>query len=146
MILHKQGRFHIGAFSFALPDPICLNPAPALESENGLELWDPDTGLTISILAQEGDSDTRRALEELRETFRPLSEVEPVEMQGLSGHRMLYFLTDTAYCEYRFTLPEDAGPLNALSVVAFLRGEPADAERILEHPAFQALINSLRRA
>lgn len=146
MILHKQGRFHIGAFSFIFPDSIYLNPMPPLESENGLELCDPDVGLTVSILGQESDCDSRKALEELLETFHAMSEIQPVQIQNLSGHRMLYFLTDTAYCEYRFTLPEDAGEPNALSIVAFLQGEPADAERILEHPAFQALINSLRRA
>lgn len=142
MILHRNSRFHIGRFSFSLPDDVYLNTIPDVQIENGLELVTPDEQLTIALIGEDSEEGALEGLEQLLETFQPLSDIEPVSLNGLGGYCMYYYLKKDAYCEYRFELPEGEEGVNMISLLITTCNDSSVIQKITEHPSIRDLLRS----
>ena len=87
MLLYKNGRFHTGKASFALPDGFYLESDIELTEGSALCAWDPERKY---LFRWQHFRDGEGSARELQKWFlpdsglTPLSEVVPVSIYGLS--------------------------------------------------------------
>lgn len=135
MLLYKNGRFHIGKASFALPDGFYLESDIELTEGSALCAWDPERKY---LFRWQYFHDCEGSARELQKWFlpdsglTPLSEVVPVSIYGLTGHMVLYRSYRPRYCEVRL----DLGAGEELSLMVETR--EGRAEEIPASPAFRA--------
>lgn len=107
MLLYKDGRFWGKKVAFLLPDGFYLEDTPDRKWEHGFCAWSPQRDYRCSWRLCRDCAGTAAELERWLSPefgFTPLSEVAPLEVNGLSGHFLLYENHRKQYYEARFDL------------------------------------------
>lgn len=128
MLLYKEGKFNALGVSFTLPNGFWLETEPENAVQYGLTAYTPDKQFQVVWEIEEGCHGT---VAELQELFGPetgikaLSEITPVSIGGISGHRVMYRTYCDERLEYRFAVGEGV----ELSVCVYAKaGNIADAK------------------
>ena len=143
MILHKNGRFHIGKFSFSVPDNVYLNMLSEAQSENSMEFVEFNQQFTIKVMGEISEESAFTELEKCLEVFIPLSNIEPICINGLAGYYVLYCSESEGYCEYQFELPTDESGINRISLL-ITASNSFNLTPIMKHAVIQELLDSFK--
>lgn len=93
MLLYKNGRFYSDKFSFLLPEGFYFEDDPEVNYEHGFCAWPPGRDYLCVWHIYEN---SRGSAVELANWLLPecgfvgLSPVTPIQVNGLSGHYLLY--------------------------------------------------------
>ena len=85
MLMYKQGRFWAEGGSFQTPDGFFLETDPNINYEKGVSAWNSAQSCLSMWVISENEAGTREGLEEQSRNFKPLSEITPITLNGLSG-------------------------------------------------------------
>ena len=141
MLQYKNGRFYMGRVSFFLPEGFYVEDRIDLLEEDGLTAWEPEQK---DLYRWRYYWDCEGAAAELQKWFLPdcglipLSEVIPVEINGLMGHMVLYCSRQACFFEARF----DLGEAEQLGLT--VESKSRDAKKIPASAAFRAVWAGLR--
>lgn len=144
MVLYKEGRFHVGNLSFALPNNIYLDWS-AEEAREALFLLSPaDQCYEIEIDLYEdelrGEEFFRDLLEE--ESYRWLSEVKEFDDGDVSGSYLFYESSKEEYCEIRFDLEHEK--YTTLTVLVYTKKKDANIHAVMKEQPVLDLLHSIR--
>ena len=141
MLLYENGRFDMGKASFVLPDGFYVESDIELIEGSAFCAWDPERKY---LFRWRCFWDCEGSAEELKKWFLPdvglvpLSEITPVSVNGLTGHRVLYRSRVSEYCEARFDLGEGE------QLVLMVESRVEKAKDILSSAVFQTVWKGLR--
>jgi len=92
MLKHKNGRFHLGHFSFDLPNDMYLN-RPEMELEAGLELVSEDGSTYITFMGNDVAESALESIESIFDeegSYTKIKEIESVTVAGFQGYKAMY--------------------------------------------------------
>lgn len=141
MLLFKNGRFYSEKVSFIIPDGFYFEDDPDVIDEYGLCAWDPKKEFLFCWRFCEDCMGTARELESwfLPDCgMVPLSEIAPIQINGLSGHRVFYRTRQAQYYEARFALEEGR------ELVLLVEGQGRDVRKMAASPEFEAALYGIR--
>lgn len=126
MLLYHNYRFYWKNLSFQIPDGFFLDSKPEMEIDNFLRLWFFDGKHSLTLHIVENGSDTKCEMERIITEIIPewSSPIEPVTINGLSGHYAEYHLSCSKYYEAWLHL-EGAAVLNIV-IAGFIKLSDAD--------------------
>lgn len=144
MVLYKEGRFHVGSLSFALPDNIYLDWS-AEEAREALFVLSPADecyGIEIDIYADElrGEEFFRDALE--AESYRWLSEVKEFDNGDVSGSYLFYESSKEEYCEILFAVEHEK--YKTLTVVVYTKKKDSNIHAVMKEQPVLDLLHSIQ--
>ena len=140
MLVYQNGRFSAYGFSFALPDGFILNTEPDVCYTHGFGAWTPDGDCYVEWEIEQGCHGT---YEELRELFIKgsgmfqINDINPIIINGLPGHHVLY--SDRSGQRYEIRLSSGDG--NELSFR--VKAEATDILTAINSSAIQAVIQRI---
>lgn len=110
MLRYINHRFHCGTISFQIPDGFYFNSEPGEESDNTLNLCDPDETFTLELRVEEDCDGSAVELESVINDLAPtvVYPIAPLTINGLSGHHVTYRNRRTQYYEAWFDMADDA--------------------------------------
>lgn len=140
MLVYQKGRFSAYGFAFALPDGFILNTEPDVCYTHGFGAWTPNGECYVEW---EIETCCNGTLNELRELFFsgsgmfPITDINPIIINGLPGHHVAYSYKGGQKYEIRLT----SGDGNELS----FRVEPQDTDVLtaINTPSVQAAIQRI---
>lgn len=142
MLLYKKGKFYACGFAFELPDGYMMNTEPMECFPNGFGAW--ASGEEEIYVEWQIEMCCNGTYEELRELFIegsgmfPITDINPIIVNGLPGHHVAYSYKGGQRYEIRLS----SGDRQELS----LRVEAQDIDILtaITTPAVQAAINGIR--
>ncbi len=143
MLLYKNGRFYGKKVSFLLPDGFYFEDDPDINVEHGFCAWPPEKDYLCSWNFYEDCWGSKAELENWLSPecgFISLTPITPIQMNGLSGHFLLYKNRQAQYYEARF----DLGEGEELSFLTETRERGKDIRQIVVSPPFQAALEGIR--
>ena len=91
MLLYKNGRFYSKDVSFMVPNGFYFDSDPDRLYSDGVIAWNSSCANSYSWTIQQGFQSSKEDLEGLfLQGYRFLSQVMPIQMNGLMGHRLIY--------------------------------------------------------
>lgn len=141
MLLYKDGRFYGERVSFAIPEGFYVEDDRDVTDEYGFCAWDPEREYLCCWRFYWDCGDTK---EELAKWFcpdcgiTPLSEIAPIQINGLRGHSVLYQTRSEQYYEARF----DLGEGEEFALLVETRGQ--NIRRIIESPTFKCVLEGIQ--
>lgn len=111
MLLYKNGRFYAPYVSFALPDDILVETEPTYCYQYGLTACTPDRRYEMDWQVELGCLGTERELAVLftdEAGYTPRGQIEPVAVNGLTGHQAYYRDAMLRHMETRLDLGHGA--------------------------------------
>ena len=97
------------SISYELPDGVYIDTEFQSVIATGFEIVDPEGKFRIHIKGEHWGEDSYEFFEKVLFPFGydRLGKIEPVENNGLRGHKLWYQDSRTNTLEYRFDLPEE---------------------------------------
>lgn len=141
MLLYENGKFCACGFAFALPDGFLMNTEPMECFPRGFGAWAPDE--EEIYVEWQIEMCCHGTYEELRELFFegsgmfPIGDINPIFINGLSGHHVMY--SDKTGQRYELRLSSGDGDELSFRVVA---GD-TDILTAVNSPAIQAAIKGI---
>ncbi len=141
MFSYSQGRLHSKCFSFAIPENISINPEPPSTTGDLIEFISQNNTYRITITIEPSFEGTRYELEQYISEDAggtPLEKIEPVTINELPGHQLLY--QGGNFEEYQIRLLHGTCEF----VLHISTKKPNSIKSIVESEKVAALINSIR--
>ena len=97
------------SISYELPDGVYIDTEFQSVIATGFEIVDPEGKFRIHIKGEHWEENSYEFFEKVIFPFGydRLGEIEPVENNGIQGHKLWYQDSKTNTLEYRFDLPEE---------------------------------------
>ena len=97
------------SISYELPDGVYIDTEFQSVIATGFEIVDPEGKFRIHIKGEHWEENSYEFFEKVIFSFGydRLGEIEPVENNGMQGHKLWYQDSNTNTLEYRFDLPEE---------------------------------------
>jgi len=111
MIRCQNGRFYTHGVSFTIPDGFHLETEPEFVYQFGLGAWVPDKSCYVEWTVEDNCLGTEKELVSLFQepsNAIPLSEIQSVSVNGLSGHQVTYCKEQKFFLEVRLSLQKEA--------------------------------------
>jgi len=107
MLYYKNGRFRMDSVSYELPEGVYIDTEFQSVIATGFEIVDPEGCFRIHIKGEHWDENSYEFFEKIIFPFgyERLGKIEPVENNGMHGHKLWYQDSKFNYAEYRFDLP-----------------------------------------
>ena len=141
MLQYKDGRFSAQGVSFSIPNGFFLETEPEFCYEYGFGAWTPDKQYYMEWQIETGCTGTENELRQLFETgseTKPLSEIQPVTVNGLAGHYTAYQNKNGQFFELR--LSAHGGTEIALTV----KSAGGDILAAMHTPSIKAAMDGIR--
>ena len=107
MLRFQNGRFYTHGVSFTMPDGFLMETEPEYVHQYGISAWSPDESCYVEWDVEEDCTGTESELQALFVEISPiqqLSEIQPVTVNGLSGHQVIYQSAGIYFLEVRLSL------------------------------------------
>ena len=145
MLYYDNGRFRMDSVSYELPDGVYIDTEFQSVIATGFEIVDPDGKFRIHIKGEHWDENSYEFFEKVIFPFGydRLGKIEPVENNGMKGHKLWYQDSRINYIEYRFDLPQGGKHAN-ISIIIKADNKNVSLSELENIPAFVTLMNSLR--
>ena len=141
MLLWKDGRFHAFGISFAIPDGFYLESEPETIQENGLSAWTPDMHCRVIWWIEECDISPYDGINNLFSPgsgMTPLGEIEPMDVNGLSGCSALYKTKEEQLFEARLGTGSDS------QLIVIIEDYTQDIASRIKSPEIQTVLRSIQ--
>lgn len=138
MLMYKQGRLWTEGASICIPDGFFLETDPDINYERGLSAWNSTQSCLYMWVISENEVGTREGLEEQSCNFKPLSEITPITLNGLSGHWITYSTPREEYYEVRFALP------NKVQLILIVEKEGGNIKAVMDSQEFKIALEGIR--
>ena len=138
MLMYKQGRFRAEGGSFQMPDGFFLETDPNINYEKGVSAWNSAQSCLSMWVISENEAGTREGLEEQSCNFKPLSEITPITLNGLSGHWVTYSTPREEYYEVRFALP------NKVQLILIVEKAGGNIKAVMDSQEFKIALEGIR--
>ena len=92
-VLYKEGRFHIGGISFALPDNTFVSTVTEIEIENGMGIVSEDERVVVVVMGNNIAENAKESIESIFDSetnHKKLGEIEKVTIAGFKGYKVMY--------------------------------------------------------
>ena len=145
MLYYKNGRFRMDSISYELPDGVYIDTEFQSVIATGFEIVDPEGKFRIHIKGEHWEENSCEFFEKVIFPFGydRLGEIEPVENNGMQGHKLWYQDSKTNTLEYRFDLPEEDQHKN-ISIILKADRAQIPLSELETVPVLVSLMNSLK--
>ena len=145
MLYYKNGRFRMDSISYELPDGVYIDTEFQSVIATGFEIVDPEGKFRIHIKGEHWEENSYEFFEKVIFSFGydRLGEIEPVENNGMQGHKLWYQDSNTNTLEYRFDLPEEDQHKN-ISIILKADRAQIPLSELETVPVLVSLMNSLK--
>ena len=145
MLSYKNGRFRMDSISYELPDGVYIDTEFQSVIATGFEIVDPEGKFRIHIKGEHWEENSYEFFEKVIFPFGydRLGEIEPVENNGMQGHKLWYQDSKTNTLEYRFDLPEEDQHKN-ISIILKADRAQIPLSELETVPVLVSLIKSLK--
>ena len=145
MLYYKNGRFRMDSVSYELPEDVYIDTEFQSVIATGFEIVDPEGCFRIHIKGEHWDENSYEFFEKIIFPFgyERLGKIEPVENNGMHGHKLWYQDSKFNYVEYRFDLPKGGKHAN-ISIMLKADNTKITLSELENVPVFVTLMNSLR--
>ena len=145
MLYYKNGRFRMDSISYELPDGVYIDTEFQSVIATGFEIVDPEGKFRIHIKGEHWEENSYEFFEKVIFSFGydRLGEIEPVENNGMQGHKLWYQDSKTNTLEYRFDLPEEDQHKN-ISIILKADRAQIPLSELETVPVLVSLMNSLK--
>ena len=92
-VLYRDGRFHIGNLSFALPDNTFVSTVTEIEIENGMGIVSGDERVVVIVMGNDIAESAKESIDSIFDSetnHKKLGEVEEVTVAGYNGYKVMY--------------------------------------------------------
>ncbi|WP_305117106.1 hypothetical protein [Acutalibacter muris] len=139
MLQFAGGRFSAHGVSFTMPDGFYLHDEQ--QDSFGLRCFTPDERvlMTVRIAAEGGNIlEGLQAIFEQGSPMRPISMVQPITINGLTGYDVLYNGCGVSYYEARFR------PTRGQVITCIAQSEQSSKINLKHSPFVQALLETIQ--
>lgn len=141
MLLYKNGRFYGEGVSFAIPTGFYVEDVRDVTDEYGFCAWDPEREYLCCWRFYWDCEGTKEELVKWLDPdcgITPLSEITPIQINGLRGYFILYRTRRKQYYEARF----DMGEGKEFALLVETRHQ--NIHRIIESAEFKSVLGGIQ--
>jgi len=133
------------SISYELPDGVYIDTEFKSVIATGFEIVDPAGNFRIHIKGEYWDENSYEFFEKVIIPFGYdlVGKIEPVENNGMQGHKLWYQDSKTNTLEYRFDLPEKDQHKN-ISIILKADSTKISLSELESIPVFVSLMKSLK--